>query len=174
MYKEFQIDNLSPAIFDIILPKFEQYIINKRNDKSTKEKIDNEVNNIENIEDLIYEMTNNKDFSNFKSYNSMTIDGYYFNYDKSINEFKIGGNILEMATNRVFYKEGLTDNWNARDMIRSRIRSILVTLQETSFDETLAIISKQINFDEFIELSKDPRDEEQDKVTPIAMKGKSY
>ena len=148
MYKRFQSRDLAQAINSIIIPEFEDYLNDKRN--ALEKEVNVEINHIEELEDLIYEMTVNKDFSKLENDNYIQLDGYIFNYNKETEEFEYIDNKLNSAQSRIYSKKNLYNNWRTTTLLKERILAILVTLQETSWEETLNIVKSKIDFDEFI------------------------
>lgn len=153
MYKKNAVNRLSGAIKDVILPKFTVYLEDRRNDVSIQELIEKEVEHIEDLEDLVFNMTDSIDFSEFKS-NNITLDNYNFRYNKELEDFEFNGDKELAAKGKILYQEGLTTSWTISNMISRRIDAILVTLEETSFDEILDIVEDQIDFNEFISTQK--------------------
>lgn len=154
MYKNFAVNKLSTSIKDVILPKFNIYYQDRQNDISIKELIEDEITHIEDLEDLVIDITENHDFSNYKGYNTITIDGYSFRYNKELEDFEFSDDKEAAAKYRILSNEGLLANWSISELIRNRIDAILVTLEETSFNEILKIVENSIDFNEFINLNK--------------------
>src|SRR5665647_3554893 len=125
MYKNNEVNRLSEAIKDVILPKFTVYIEDRKNDLSVQGLIEKEVEHIEMLEDLVFDMTDNIDFSEFKS-NNITLDNYNFKYNKELEEFEFNGDKELAAKGKILYQEGLTTSWTVSNMISRRINAILV------------------------------------------------
>lgn len=154
-FKKFAVTELEEAIADIIMPKAESYYTDRKNDVVLNELIEKEIAVIEALEDLVSNITSNVDFSNYtEKTNGMYINGYYFMYDKSKDDFVFSGDIESYARNLVLNREGLQSEWKYRSLIRKRIKAILVTLDTQSFEDILKNVEAQLDYNEFINLLK--------------------
>ena len=147
MLKKFTVNTISKAISNIIVPKFEKYVEDRKNDISLQEKIDEIVDKIDDYELLVNGLVETLE-PNFKD--SITIGNYYFYYNTDANAYVFSGNKLDTAKGEVWSKNNLYSNWTHTNNIRTRITAIVATLAETSFDEMLKIVESQIDFNEFI------------------------
>lgn len=147
MLEKFTVNTISSAISDIIVPKFEKYVEDRRNDISLQEKIDEIVDKIDDYELLVNSLVETLE-PNFEK--DITIGSYYFHYSTDANAYVFGGNKLETAKGEVWSKNNLYTNWTHTSKIKNRIAAIVATLAETSFDEMLKVVESQIDFNEFI------------------------
>lgn len=143
-----KIDNISQAISDIIIPKLEKYIEDRKNDVSLLDKIEAIVDKIDDYETLVNELVTNELEDNFKE--RIEIGGYGFTYEETLNAHIFNGNKLYRAKNDVWEQEGLDYYWRYSERINNRITAIVSTLEETSFDQIVKIVESQIDFNEFI------------------------
>lgn len=149
MYRNYQIKKLADAVNDIILPKFEQYLKDRRNDLLLQKRIDAVITKIEKLEDTLNNNFSDFDFSE-SNWMSINLGKYYFHYNKATDEIKFGDSIENFAEREVWAEEGLYNTWESTEAIRTRVLAILSTIEETSFDKVVEIVEHQIDFNEFI------------------------
>ena len=147
MNSKYAIETLTEAVNNIILPKFEKYVEDRKNDISLQPEVEAEVEKIEDYETLVIDLVSNlgKDFKN-----SINIGEYWFRYDPDLNTHVYANTKLESAKNTVYQKHGLVNYWQPRNGISTRVAAIITTLEETSFDEVVKIVESQIDFNEFL------------------------
>jgi hypothetical protein len=146
MTKNFEVENLTNALTDIIIPKFDKYVEERKNDISLQEQIDAIVDTIDNYEVLVNDLVKNLG-TDFKD--NIAISGYWFKYSPELETYIYDGEILANARYKVWNKEGLND-WTSTQNIKRRITAIVTTLEPTSFDEVVKIVESKIDFNEFI------------------------
>jgi hypothetical protein len=147
MTAKFQVENLTRALTDIIIPKFDKYHEDRQNDISLQKQIDAIVDQIDDYELLVNDLVENLE-PGFKD--NIAIGGHWFKYDPELNTYIYDGNKLNNAKYKVWNKEGLNNTWNTHNEIITRITAIVTTLEETSWDEIVKIVESKINFSEFI------------------------
>jgi hypothetical protein len=146
MTKNFEVENLTNALTDIILPKFNKYVEDRKNDISLHEQIDAIVDQIDDYELLVNDLVENLE-TDFKD--NISIAGYWFKYSPELDTYIYDGEKLSNARYKVWNKEGL-NNWDMSRNIIRRITAIVTTLEPTSFDEVVKIVESKIDFNEFI------------------------
>lgn len=147
MAKKFQVEKLSRAVEDIILPKFDKYIEDRKSDISLQAEIDEIVDKIDDYEMIVNDLVEElgKDYKD-----SIGFGRYWFKYDSELDTYIYDGNKLCTARGEVFNREGLYINYDTHSKIRTRIEAIITMFEETAFNEILKIVESQIDFNEFI------------------------
>lgn len=151
MNTKFAVETMARAVNDVIVPKFRTYVEIQKNSPTIKAKIKAKIDEIEATEDIVAEIQSNVDF---KEGDSISLNGLYFWYNTEKEEL-VTNNKVDIATNTVYSREGLTYSWRAEELLRSRILAIIDGLWKITFPEALKIVEDQIDFAEFIKLSKD-------------------
>jgi hypothetical protein len=150
MYKNYAIENLTETISDDLFKKLKQFVEDKKNSKEVQDKIKKEIHRLEQLEEMVDNMTSSYDFSEFK-YSSITVDGNTFEYNKEKDAFEMYENIEEAAKTIIYRNENLYwVSWDVVSKMKARVRGIITTLTPTSFPEVQKIVESQIDFNEII------------------------
>jgi hypothetical protein len=153
MYNNEAVETLTAAVLDIILPNFKKYIETKQKDSIIEKEVADTVEEIEQYEDLIDNIFENKlpDISDNVFNHGIDIGGWYFRFNKETGSFGFQGDILDSAKEQVYRNHKLYIGWRAKDEISRRISAIITTMSDdATFDNIVAKIEKEINFDEYI------------------------
>lgn len=150
MYKNYAIENLTETISDDLYKKLTQFVEDKKNSEEVQDKIKKEIHKLEQLEEMVDNMTSSYDFSELK-YSSITVDGNTFEYNKEKDAFEMRESIEEAAKRTVYGNEKLYwVSWDVMSKMKARIRGIITTLTPTSFPEVQKIVESQIDFNEII------------------------
>jgi hypothetical protein len=150
MYKNYAIENLTETISDDLFKKLKQFVEDKKNSKEVQDKIKKEIHRLEQLEEMVDNMTSSYDFSEFK-YSSITVDGNTFEYNKEKDAFEMYESIEEAAKTIIYRNENLYwVSWDVVSKMKARVRGIITTLTPTSFPEVQKIVESQIDFNEII------------------------
>ena len=148
MNKNFQVNNLSEAVNNVILPKLEKYLEDRKSDISLREKIDAIVDKINDYEALVNDFVSNDLEDGFQD--TVGLGRYWFRYDPDLDTYIYTNSKVQTAENEVYGADGLWNSWSIKELIQIRIKAIITTLDTTSFDQVLKIVESQIDFNEFI------------------------
>jgi phage pi2 protein 07 len=156
MYTKFAVEHIAESINAIIIPKFNKYTEDRRNDVSLQPLIDAEIKKIEEANDLVENLMSSVEIDK-DTYNSISLNGYTFYYNNQTESWDFSSNdIAATVKSNLLYKEGLQNDWRVRDLIKDRIIAIIATVDESNdHDAILKIVEDQIDFNEFINLAKD-------------------
>lgn len=154
MYDNKAVKILTEAVMDILTPKFDKYIEDRRNDITLQPEIDKIIDEIENYEDLINNIlaADVADLSDSMRDNTIALGGYSFDYNKETELFKYLGDIPEIAKCIVCDAHYLNYRWSVTSTMKTRVSAIITTMVETDFDSIVTKIEKDIDFNEFLNL----------------------
>jgi len=146
----YQTEKTVEAIKNIILPKFDNYLKEKRESTSIKKEIEKEIEKLEAVEDDLSNSSLNKYYDD-KIPMTITINETEFYYDKKSDMFRTDEDIKLIAQNIVYRRHNLINYWRYSENISTRITAIVALLEETSFEDALTLVESQIDFEEFME-----------------------
>jgi hypothetical protein len=149
MYRKFAVENLVKDLSNIILPKFDKWVEDKKNSKEIKAKIQDKIEEIELVQEMVDNMS--EQFNSPETWASINIGQYSFEYNKEKDSFEIREGIEEIAK-RIVYRDAnlYWISWETTGKLVDRIRAIVTTLSPTSNTEVTKIVESQINFEEFL------------------------
>jgi hypothetical protein len=150
MYDYRTVNTLTLAVSEILIPKFHEYLKVKQNDPSLLLEVKQEIQKMEALEDLIEDKIMSLSLPEEFYKHSISIGGFYFEYNPIVDSFQFSGDKEGYARNTVFNKHHLFIMRNTESLVKHRIAAIIATLEETSFDEVVKIVEGQLNWDEFL------------------------
>lgn len=154
MYDNKAVETLTEAVLDIIIPKINTFIADKKLDTTLEKEIEDVVSEIEQYEDLIDNMLLQiPKLSDKISDETISIGGWYFAFNKETEMFSFPDDILQAAKSKVYNKHKLYLGWESTKKIKKRIAAIITTMDDTTFENIVTKIEKDINFNDFLSQS---------------------